>query len=1242
MSRVNRVNRILWSIPAVALAAASVFLTANPFSHLDSSWLLSIANGILIAAILLLAIFGFLLLRNGPVQSAKPQEAENDPFKFVMEVCNAGEWELDLVTHKAHRSLRHDRIFGYESLLPEWTYELFLSHVLPEDRDAVDRQFKQAVASGGDWNFECGIRRTDGRIRQIWAAGRRFRDAQGKLTRMGGIVQDVTERKHVEEGIRQSETRYRELVENALSAIIRWKSDGTITFFNEYAQKLFGYAAEEIVGKHISVILPERESTGKDLSALVLDIVEHPERLSHNVNENVCRDGRRVWMAWTNKPWRDEEGRVKEILAVGMDITEIRHAEKALQESEARYRTLFTSMSEGFALHELIFDSNGKPCDYRFLEVNPAFEKATGLKASELIGRTLLEALPGCEPVWLEHYGRVVLEGVFDRFEEYDRATGRWYDVFAYPAGPNQFAVVFLNVTKHKQSEEALRRSEERYRLLAETMWQGVVHQNAEGSVIAMNPAAERILGKTREEFIGSSSIREEHHTIRENGSPFPGLEHPAMVVLRSGQPLRGVIMGVWNPQSATRRWISVDAVPICPPGQCCPSEVYTVFDDITERKRAEEALRESESQLRLALDAARMARWDWDIPTGKIKWNDEHFRMMGYEPNAFEPTYSHWADRVHPDDLAATEAAIQRTIETRDDYICEFRTLWPDGSIRWLEARGQFERAPSGEAIRCYGVMLDITQRKELEYELRRAKEIAEAANATKSRFLANMSHELRTPMNAILGLIDVALPKAVHPTVQDCLRTTKESANLLLTLLNDLLDSAKIESGKLELESAPFSLRQMMEQITRVLAVRASEKGLSFFCRIPEGTPDAVVGDRMRLQQILLNLAGNAVKFTERGKVEISLSPISHNGETCIEFSVRDTGIGICPENLETLFQPFSQADASMARRFGGTGLGLAISKSLVEMMGGRIEVESSPGGGSVFFFTVRLPMADKVPEESNVIAVFPTAQSKLRILLAEDNPANQKLVAYILEDRGHSVDLAENGQEAIDLAEQNRYDAILMDVQMPGMNGFEATEAIRKREGARRTPIIAMTAYAMKSDCERCLAAGMDSYLAKPIHAQEMIALVECFANGSNFAKNASDATLTSPNATRQSTTVTFNPEEAISRCFMRQDMLLKMIDGFFDEADVLFPKMHVAIEIGNIAEVGRLGHRLKGSLVYLGAEPAERASTRVEEFGRSKNGTIREAEQAVRDLQRECELLKAALTEYAVAAKTKQSA
>ena len=520
-------------------------------------------------------------------------------------------------------------------------------------------------------------------------------------------------------------------------------------------------------------------------------------------------------------------------------------------------------------------------------------------------------------------------------------------------------------------------------------------------------------------------------------------------------------------------------------------------------------------------------------------------------------------------------------------------------------------------------------------------AKAAAEAANEAKSRFLANMSHELRTPMNAILGMIDVALPKAIDPIVQDCLQTAKGSADLLLTLLNDLLDSAKIESGKLELESAPFSLRRMLDQMTRVLSVRASEKGLAFYCRVPDETPDAVLGDRMRLQQVLLNLASNAIKFTERGDVEISLLALSQNGETHLEFAVRDTGIGIAPSAQERLFQPFVQADASMARRFGGTGLGLSICKSLVEMMGGRIWVESEPGKGSTFYFTVRLPLTKELPYDFEAPLAIPAAAgAALRILLVEDNPANQKLATYILRDRGHLVEIAGDGQEAIALSRQNRYDVILMDVQMPGMDGLEATAAIRKHEdGGRRVPIIAMTAHAMKGDRDRCLAAGMDGYLPKPVNAQEMVRLVESLGRGLAGVTPVAAAPATASGTSPQATAV-FNLEEAIARCFNSEDMVREMIQCFFDEVDNLFPQMRAALAKGDLAEVGRLGHRMKGTVVYLGAPLAKEAALRVERFFRSGDGPRCDAAEAIDRLQQECLALKAALSRHPLAAESKR--
>jgi len=390
---------------------------------------------------------------------------------------------------------------------------------------------------------------------------------------------------------------------------------------------------------------------------------------------------------------------------------------------------------------------------------------------------------------------------------------------------------------------------------------------------------------------------------------------------------------------------------------------------------------------------------------------------------------------------------------------------------------------------------------------ELRRAKDAAEEASRLKSQFLANMSHDLRTPMNGVIGMTALALNTELSEQQRDYLTTVQNSAESLLCLLNDILDFSKIEAGKLTLEAIPFDLREVVEQTIKSLRVGADEKALALSWSVDPAIPARLVGDPVRFRQILTNLVSNAIKFTDRGRVDVEVRLESAaRDETVLRVAVRDTGIGIPPEKIETIFQPFTQADGSTTRRFGGTGLGLSISSRLAELMGGRIWVESEVGKGSVFFVRLRFAAAPaEVVEPSAAPAQDgPRATPGLRILVAEDNPINQKVAARILELEGHQVTLAGDGRQALELAAREPFDLILMDVQMPGLSGLEAARLIRERERAAGShiPIIALTASAMKGDRERCLEAGMDDYLSKPLRPSALREMIARYAPSTNL--------------------------------------------------------------------------------------------------------------------------------------------
>ena len=506
------------------------------------------------------------------------------------------------------------------------------------------------------------------------------------------------------------------------------------------------------------------------------------------------------------------------------------------------------------------------------------------------------------------------------------------------------------------------------------------------------------------------------------------------------------------------------------------------------ERLRAIHRLRDNDERIKLAEKTAAVGIWQLDFQNGTITVSEELASQLGLARTTSRLRKSEWRSVIHTEDRRTLRAALKRALAADGSFEAEFRAVLPNGSLLWFRTQGRVE-FEAGQPRRLNGASVDITRIHEMVIRLERAMR-------AKSEFLANMSHEIRTPMNGLLGTVDLLLDLGVTAEQREYVHTIRSCGETLLGTVNDILDLSKMEAGKLIVESIPFDLAGLLKEIKGVAAPLAMARGLELRLVVEPGLPETLMGDPQRLRQVFLNLLSNAVKFTDDGDVTLSVATCERGKDNVeLHFSVRDTGIGVPAEVQEAIFEPFTQADSSTTRRYGGTGLGLPICRGLVAAMKGRLEIASEPEHGSTFHFKIRFPIAAEPAAPARAVGEgIARSRRRLRILLAEDNPVNQKVASRLLERMGHKVDVVANGRQAVAAVEEVEYDVVLMDCQMPEMDGYTATEVIRRISGMRTLPIIAMTANAMAEDRQRCLDAGMDDYLSKPISADRLYHFLE----------------------------------------------------------------------------------------------------------------------------------------------------
>ena len=1003
----------------------------------------------------------------------------------------------------------------------------FEAVLAPEFLALWTQRFEQRIGDGPEpeGHYEVRFLRRDGS--SIWVELRASRSQYRGRPAVLGLIRDITERHRNERALREVSELVQAVEDSVLDHMAVLDPGGVIVNVNA-AWRRFAEDNSDCIGvapartgigsSYLDVC---RESTGpgsetaRQAADGIADVLSGRSELF--TLEYGCDSAQvKRWFHMSVLPLRTQSGGA---VVVHADVTQRRRAEDAVRESEAQYRSVVLALDEGI----LVFGTQGelKAC-------NPRAERFFGLDFEVLKDPQVLRAWSPVQPDGsMLRYADLPASRTLRTGEPCrDELIGlvppggalRWLMVNAQPVHDaasgalNAVVVSFSDITERHAAQEQLRKLS----LVVEQCPIGIVIRDVGGRIEYVNDAFTRISGFSKDEAIGQF-----RHVLQPLRRPAE-LEAEMLQALSRGEVWSGEFSNTRKDGGAYEEF--VHAAPIRQPDGRI-THYLSIGEDITEKKRVgaeldrhrhrlQELVDEGTGQLRelnrALLESERFIRTIADNQPNLLAYWDAELRCR-FANRAYREWYGR--SEAEMDGIALDELLGAERLQVLQPHVGE--VLRGRSQLYTSELRGSTGRSMHGlaswipdledGAVRGFLVLVsDVTEIKQTEHrlqetnaELMLARDRAEAANRAKSAFLANMSHEIRTPMNAIIGLTHLLHRDAEDPVELERLEKVSEAAGHLLQVINDILDLSKIESGKLELEGTDFSLARLLERTRSLVAQRAQAKGLPLSVTVDSEVPDALRGDQTRLSQALLNLLSNAVKFTERGAIAVRVSLLEHDAAGLrLRFAVSDTGIGIAAEKLPQLFSAFVQADTSMTRRFGGTGLGLAITHRLAALMGGEVGVRSEPGAGSEFWFTVRLETGRPVsaplaPDTGPAEVALRRQHAGARVLLVEDNAVNQEVVVELLHAAGLHVEVAGDGRQALERAQAGSYHLILMDVQVPVMDGLEATRRLRVMPALAVTPIVAMTANAFGEDRAACLAAGMDDHVAKPVDPPSLYA-------------------------------------------------------------------------------------------------------------------------------------------------------